>query len=280
MHAKIEFLNQVIIPLFNSFYEKVEFDLPAFHGTPQDVRIMIIQGNSLLKLIETCEFSWGSSLEVMTLASSAEFLDAFGYSAAEMRGTVFNKVLIAFQELTTRIEDNLYSALWESFNSSATSFVRAMHYGVLRDGPAATLSMHDDLRKALVKVSETFKTLRPSAMMGSIEVRMLSSLATFLYERLILQNYFRQEYISQFNDDLDMIQSTFSRLMPNQPINLVFQRVHEAQRILSMEPKARQHLVQVIKDDDLDEITNIFNSLKLSILSLGECEKISSLIRN
>ncbi|PJF17784.1 hypothetical protein PSACC_02396 [Paramicrosporidium saccamoebae] len=280
MHAKIEFLNQVIIPLFNSFYEKVEFELPAFHGTPQDIRIMTIQGNSILKLIETCEFSWGSSLESMSLASSPEFLDAFGYSAVEMRGTVFNKVLVAFQELTTRIEDNLYSVLWESFHSSAVSFVRAMHYGVVRDGPATTLTMHDDLRKALVRVSEVFTTLRASAMMESIEPRILSSLATFLYDRLILQNYFRQEYISQFNDDLTMIQSTFARLMPNQPINLALQRVYEAQRILSMQPQARQHLAQVIKEDDLDEITNIFNSLKLSILSLGECERIIGLVRD
>lgn len=62
VHARIDFLSGVIIPVFNSLYERTEFDLPAFHGTLQDVRILTIQANSIHKVISMIEHSWGESL--------------------------------------------------------------------------------------------------------------------------------------------------------------------------------------------------------------------------
>lgn len=217
----------------------------------------------------------------MALAGSAEFQETFGYDASALPGTIFSKVMGAFQELLERIQDNLHSYLWESFYSHAGSFARAMHYGVVRD-ERSPINMHDDLRKALVKVSSAIASVKPlltPPVMDVVESKLLESLESFLYDRFILQNYYRDESIGQFKGDLMAIEETFKRLMPTQPVSLALTRSREAQRIIEMQPEARDHFAQAIKGDDLDEITDILTSLQLSVLPLGDCEKIIKLVR-
>lgn len=60
--AKVEFLNNVIIPMFNTIYEKIDFEVPAFHATKDDIYVLILQANSIALFVDSIEKGWGESI--------------------------------------------------------------------------------------------------------------------------------------------------------------------------------------------------------------------------
>jgi hypothetical protein len=280
--AKLRYFDTVIVPVFNSFYARVEFELPAFHSTDEELQILLLQANSFSRLTHLLKVQWGESLGAISLAGNEEWQNVYGYDATGLPGTIFNKILTAFEGLAKRVEEHLFLFLWQSFATSASSFVRAMHYGVIRPTPTP-LTMHDDLRKALVSVSDAFHFLKihlNQHSMTLIEAQFVENLGNLLFDKLILQNFFRTEAVIQLSSDISHIKATFTRLMPQQPIDLALQKTLEAVKILSMPELSRQHLQESIQSDDLDEVGNILQALAISYLTLGDCEKIINLLRN
>lgn len=66
---QIAFIGDVINPLFNTLYASLDYDIPAFYSTLEDVRILILMGNSLAKVNERIENDWGGALvrSILTL---------------------------------------------------------------------------------------------------------------------------------------------------------------------------------------------------------------------
>lgn len=216
----------------------------------------------------------------MEIGESGEFAGTFGYAATGLPGSIFNKVLVAFRGLHTRVIDGIHSFLWQSFSSPASSFIKSMHYGVLRE--RTIISMHDDLRKALVAIAESFGRVKPylhSTGMDLVEAQFIDSLDSLLFDRLILQNFFRPESVPQLQEDLETMRRTFVRLMPGQPVGLALERSREAATLLGMGEAEHEHLREALRMEDLDETANVLGALKINRLSVGECEKVLSLVR-
>lgn len=187
---------------------------------------------------------------------------------------------MAFRGLYTRILDHLHSYLWHAFHSPASSFIKSMHYGILRD--RTVIRMHDDLRKALVNIAESVGHVKPYMHligMDLIEAQFLESLSTLLFDRLILQNFFRPESIPQLREDLQTIKWTFAKLMPAQPVTRALERSEEAATLLGMGEVEYEHLQNSLRMEDLDEAANVMGALHINRLSLGDCERILSLLR-
>lgn len=175
---KIDYLDKVIVPLFDALHRQFEFAIPAFYGTAEDVKILVLQANALNFLIERLKGVWGESMDALELAGSAEFLARYSYDASELPGTIYSKVCAAFKVLLDEIVQKLNSFVWQSFYNPANSFIRAMHYAVYRENQS--LTMHDDLRRALIAVGETYSQVKPylcrpllQSMEGSIVVGIL-----------------------------------------------------------------------------------------------------------
>jgi hypothetical protein len=60
--AKVDFLEAVIVPLFNRVFERIEFEVPAFYANRKDVCVLILQANSLSQLVGHIETRWGESM--------------------------------------------------------------------------------------------------------------------------------------------------------------------------------------------------------------------------
>lgn len=58
----ITFIGEVLMPLFNTLYASIDYDIPAFYSNVEDVRILILMGNSLHELNGKIENEWGGSL--------------------------------------------------------------------------------------------------------------------------------------------------------------------------------------------------------------------------
>lgn len=157
-----------------------------------------------------------------------------------------------------------------------------MHYGIARESKKQ-LTMHDELRKALVSTCETVNYLRkflyPSGMSLTID-RFLHTLGHFLFDSLILENFFRPENIPELSKDLNQIRDTFRLVFPDHPVDLFLQKVNDALKILEMPEASQVYLKEMIMIGNLDEITNIFQSIHLSTLTITDCEKILNLIRS
>lgn len=280
---KLDYLDRAIVPLFDALRRNLEFAIPAFHGTPEDVKTLILQANSLHLLTERLRSRWGEAEDALELARSTDFCARYSYDASELPGTIYHKLYRAFKTLLGEIAAKLQAFVWQAFSQPANSFVRAMHYAVYRGEGQRALRMHDDLRRALIAVSEAHAQLCPflhPKLLRSIEGALLESLATFLFERMIGQNFFRRENLAQVRDDLQQIQTTFSRIMDPQLVELAMRRSRESVKLQSMGLDEQEHLLEALRRDELEEVSDILSTLAITALSIRDCETVLSLIRD
>ena len=282
---QIEFLTRVLRPALEAVYDKIDFEIPPFNNTRDDIHILIIQANALDRFIDTIKNDWGGSAEAIELAGSAEYQSALGYDGSALSGSIFNRTIISFQGLLDRILVNLYDHLWDSFYSPAMSYARAMHYGVTRSRGKENIAINDDLRKAMVAFSGTLNgvmTYLSATCQQIISARLLAAIAHFLYERLILQNFYRPEYIPQFASDFAEIRLFLKRVLPEQQhiIDTALLRPVEAVNLISLSEADRESLKDAIIDEDLDVVAEKLHSAKVSLLSVAECEAIINLVKS
>lgn len=109
---------------------------------------------------------------------------------------------------------------------------------------------------------------------------MLESLESLLFDKVIQQNFFRREHIVQLEGDLLQIKTTFSRMMTEQLVSLSLQRALEALKLLKLGMDEQEHLLDALKQDELDEASDILGSLFITSLTIRDCETILSLIRD
>lgn len=306
--VQADYLVDIIYALLRMLWDKIDFDIPPFHDTKEDVDTLIVIANSLDffigKLLEL-----GESIEIMNIAGqNGVLVDILGYDASEMRGSLFNEHIESFEGLLERVMEDICHYAWDSFSTTAYSFARSMHYGVLREAMAfenisaddlladtditnaaklhdgKMIGMHDDLRAALVSISQVVASLKlnlvSSLLTGRLYPFILKSLQSFLNDRLIFQNFYNKAGVRQLGEDLAMIKETLERLLPGQPIGLAMAKAIDSHLLLSaatseMGIKLKKALIA----DDYDTASEILESLSISSLSVAECEKLFSLLR-
>lgn len=305
---KADYLGRVVVPLLERLHERIRFGLLPFAPTKDDLRLLMSQAEYLRRLVHTIGLDWGETLVAAVAvgwwsharrtrwrsraappfrsdsATTPPHYPARSLArASRPSGSSRRSCKASSTSTSGRRLPGRQSLLRGSAACAATDTVcRAMHYGVVREGRAADLTMHDDLRRALVSLAQAISDVRPRtspSIMEIIESRLLQSLSLFLFERVTLQNFFHQSGVRQFAADLAHIRDALSKLMPGQPVDAALQRTTDALHLLQASESLRSDLVGAAQDEDFDLVAEILAKLQIAQLTVSECEKIADLYR-
>lgn len=275
--VRVKFLVTLQIPLLEALYTSMEFGLPAFHSTPEDLQRTLAIANTAQILLRVIREDWAQSLLFIELGCSKEFAE---YSSAS---GVFAKSIQAFGEalLQGAVLGNIQAFIWDQFTGHANNYARAMHYGLTVDEDESILP-HPELEKSLIALNSAIDFLRQhhldNALLCQVQSRLVPALGEFFFTKVVLRNYFHQEGTIAFRTDLETtilrLEAIFAASAPPQDIRKAFAKTADALKILELPGPQAVELADALRRNDFARVSAVLKALPVAHLSMPECAEV------
>lgn len=277
------FFCRLQVHLLERVYKAVEFSLPVFHSTPEDLALFIQAANQLDALLEVVRGRWATDLFFIELAHAPELQKAIGYDPTQLPGGVFAKTISAFSDLLNNkiISEHIGGFVTGQFLNHASAYAKAMHYGITRQ-PGESIDMHPGLQKGMIALGNGLSSLKASALlphlMKPVEAQTIAFLETFFFNKVILKNYFHSMGIQAFARDLQTCIAQASQMMNSQDTLNAFAKSKDAVRFMQLPPD-RLQVVRSSQEDPLSFTSQYKRLLPDSRLSADEVGELLRLIK-
>lgn len=214
--------------------------------------------------------------------SSREELHALiGYDPSALRGTCFNRAIEAFKAISDKLSSYVFNYVMEKFLKNASAHANAMVYANCDEG-AGVLS--ENLRLAVGNVIEALNFIRPflcpQKFKKLFHQTFPEKLAAFMFQGVLLKNFFNENGAERFSQDLQYMQDTLSHVIDPGNLKESFAKVQEATEILKIKEKDPTgpfdglRLARAVKENRAEELKRFLELLRFSHLRVEELAQI------
>lgn len=279
MKLKASLLVKVQTWLLEEFHDKCLFACPPLHSTADNILTDMALVNSLTVLCGVLRDDFGESLDSLELSSSAELKEIIGYDASLLPGTCFNKAIAAFKAISDKLSSQIFNYAMEKFLNPATKHANSMVYARV-DEPA----LLENLRLAVANLTQVLALIQPvlgdKAFHRLFHQTLPEKLAAFMFQGVLLKNFFNEAGAEAFHQDLQYIQSSLSSVLDPVNLKLALAKVFEASEILKIKerdptgPFDGARLARAVKEQRTEELKRILELLRCSHLRVDELPQI------
>lgn len=271
------------VHLLERLYKAVEFSLPVFHSTPEDLALFLQAANQLDGLLEVVRGRWASDLFFIELAHAPELQQAIGYDPTQLPGGLFAKTLSAFSDLLHGkiLGEHVLGYVTSQFLNHAGPYAKAMHYGITRQ-PGEAIDMHPGLQRGMIALGNALATLGSAGLlqhlMRQVERQTVEFLGDFFFRKVILKNYFHPAGIQAFARDLHTCLAQVQQMIPA-GCDGAFVKSTDCLQLMQL-PSERLQELRASQEDLLRFTTTFKRLLPNSHLTTDEAAEIMRLIKN
>lgn len=279
---KARFFCTVQVGLLEQFYQSIEFSLPVFHSTSEDTNLFISAVNALDKFIEMVHGDWVQSVIFIELASSPACHRLIGYDPSNLPAHIFNKILVAFQDLHDKIiADHLAGYIMNQFISHASVFAKSMHYGITREPADQAIDLHPSFSKSVMALSEAMALIKSHKLLPhlerNLEAILIGRLADYMFYKVILKNYFHQSGMVAFMRDFSWFLQQLSTIFTSATsLDQSFTKSTESIKLMSI---TRQQYDSLIHMQEHPRILITLRQLGLQHLGIKEAVELLKLLK-
>jgi hypothetical protein len=235
------------VPLLEHLYKTIEFSLPVFHSSSEDLALFVQAANAIDQFVGKVRGDWTNALCFLELAQAPECHQAIGYDPSELSGGLFSKTLGAFTELLEQriLSQHIFGHLMGQFLHHASPYAKAMHYGVMRSS-GDPIDMHEGLQNSIVALNNSLKSLKDSLashLSRFIEAELLQALSDFFFKKVILKNYFHAHGAQAFKRDMEWTLEQLSGVFTIPITAEHFAKTHDSIKVLLLSYEEHQGLL-------------------------------------
>lgn len=242
--VQLRFFKSLQVSLLERVYRALDFSLPVFHSSSEDLASFIQAANALETLLVAVK-RWSGSLLSLELAQSQEAKEVLGYDSSGLPGGLFHMTIEAFTDLLQGkiVREHLVGYILGQFSQHTAELARSMHYGVARENPEDPIGMHPAWTKALVSLSTALGQLAllSPTLMRMVQVHVLEGIGQYLHEKVILKSLFHAQGRRAFASDVQWLRSELARVFSLPPDPYLAKTIDTA-NILSLSSRDLQEL--------------------------------------
>lgn len=217
------------------------------------------------------------------MSSSRELQEIIGYDASVLRGTCFNRAIEAFQLISDRLSSHVFNYAMDRFLKPAISHSNSMFYARIQSDDSAALP--ENLRLAMSNVMESVNFIRPH--LNELQFKKLfhrllpEKIAAFMYQGVLLKNFFTESGAERFLQDLQYIQDALGQVGGGGGgLKETFAKVTEAAQLLKIKEKDStaqfdgHRLQKAAKEHRQEELKRFLELMRWTHLNVEELEQI------
>ena len=217
----------------------------------------------------------------MELSSTAELHELIGYDPSSLPGTCFNRAIEAFKTISDKLSSHLFNYAIERFLKYASPHANSMIYANCEEGGGF---ISENLRLAVGNLIEALNFIKPflceQKFKKLFNQTLPEKLAAFMFQGVLLKNFFNQPGAERFHQDLQYIQDTLNQVIDPGNLKSSFIKVFEAIEILKIKEKDPTgpfdgiRLSRAVKENRVEELKRFLELLRLNHLRVDELSQI------
>ena len=210
--------------------------------------------------------------DYLELSSSEELKGLIGYDSSLLSGTCFNRAIEAFTSISDRLSSHVFNYVMDRFLKPALAHSNSMIYA--RDNDA----LSENMRLAMSNVLEAINFNRPflcdRVFVNLFHKLLPEKISAFMFQGVLLKNFFTGTGSDRFYQDLQYIQETLSSSDES------FAKVFEAAQILKIKEKDPtapfdgHRLAKAVKENRIEDLKRFLELMRLTHLRVDELEQI------
>lgn len=271
---------QVLIPLWDCLFKDLDENLfPSNNDNAIDPHLHHKGLSSTLKeldeIVRNITIQWNTSNE-MELIASTEFKSLFDSTETIPEYLFGGKVLIILKRIIKAYKNEILKWIWEEYmRNGAIGWSRGMVYAIQTKEERAS-----DLIKSMNILEKCLLCVEDADVRGAI----VRNCSLFVFESVILQNYYRGSGIGRFSNDIIFFKQRIEDIFPS--VQCDWAKIDSSLLIITSPPSFRNSLLNVMHttgagtggESITDELASVFNGI-FEALSIEECGKIISLCK-
>lgn len=214
------------------------------------------------------------------MSSSKDLHNLIGYDPSTLPGTCFNRAMEAFKTISDKLSSHVFNFVMEKFLKNASAHANSMLYANCEDGPV----LSEQLRLACSNVIETLNFIRtflnPQKFKKLFHQTLPEKLAAFMFQGVLLKNFFNENGSEKFYQDLQYIQNTLNHVIDPENLKMAFAKVFEAAEILKIKEKDPTgpfdglRLSRAVREKRIEELKRFLELQRFSHLRVDELSQI------
>lgn len=218
----------------------------------------------------------------MELSSTHELHELIGYDPSSLPGTCFNRAIEAFKTISNKLSSHLFNYVMDKFLKHASPHANSMIYATCEEGHGGAIS--ENLRLAVGNLIEALNFIKPLLCEKKFEKlfnqTLPEKLAAFIFQGVLLKNFFNEFGAERFGQDCVYIQDTLNQVIDPGNLKSSFAKVFEAIEILKIKEKDPtgpfdgSRLSRVVKENRVEEIKRFLELLRLNHLRADDLSQI------
>lgn len=269
---------QVIFPLWEYLFKDLEEDLSFCDDLNHRKTLSITLG--YLNIIHNNIMIQWNGINEMELIGSEEFKSIFedgkGKKAAAAQAEYLfgGQILGIIKKFIKAYKNEILKWIWEEYmRNGAIGWSRGMLYAI-----ESKEERSSDLIKSLNILERSIIPIDDGDIRGAI----VNNCCLFVFDSVILQNYYKKNGISRFKEDISFFKMRIMEIFPN--ISYDWKKIDASLLVITSSPQFKSTLQDVMRlgggggGDITDELASTFNGI-FECLSIEECGKIISLCK-
>lgn len=214
------------------------------------------------------------------MSSSKELHELIGYDPSSLPGTCFNRAIEAFKSISDKLSSHLFNYVMEKFLKHASLHASSMIYATCEGSGAIS----ENLRLAVGNLIEALNFIKPflceQKFKKLFNQTLTEKLAAFMFQGVLLKNFFNEIGAERFHQDCIYIQDTLSHVIDPGNLKSSFAKVFEAIEILKIKEKDPTgpfdglRLSRAVKENRIEELKRFLELLRLNHLRVDELSQI------
>lgn len=222
------------------------------------------------------------------MSASEDLHDLIGYDPSNLPGTCFNRAIEAFNGIITKLSSQVFNFVMDGFLGLASSHSNSMFYAKMTSTDEVVL-LPENLRLAMGKLMKSLAFIQP--LLAPLQFQNLfcktlpEKLAAFMYQGILLKNFFTQFGADRFSRDVQFVQDALMETKSSVSLNATqikaaFSRVSEAAEILKIREKDPtgpfdgSRLGKSVKEGKTEELKRFLELMRWSHLRVDDLSGI------